>query len=490
MARMLKQFTLGSLLALTMFASVPAFAGRTDWREMTVGHFHLFSTLKDSSTRDVARELQAFENTVGGLIRRDERLPDVPTLIYILDNSDFLRYAAGRSGLAGIFFERPFANLIVINGDLPFGLVRVSVFHEYTHFMQRNSTTAKLPPWYMEGYAMLFSSFRLEKQKITLGTLPVGVHVNMQQWIPVGRLLAVNQSDPEYRAERLAGEFYGESWALVHLLLFDDPSLAIPTAAYLRDLDDGFPQAEALRRFPFDEQKLDHMLHDFVTGRKIRIRVYNYLQEISVEEAPITRMTAAQADAALLRLLFMLGDREDLIAPLASKTLKENPAEPAILALTARIAVRQKHLADVGRLASALSKGGTSDPQLRIDVADAILAPVESGAAPDPTAAAEAVLAILGDLVQTEEPPVEAVVLWAAAGRAADADQEKVIPVLERASARAPHNTEVLRGLAFASEALGDKSRARAYYNRIILMSEYPAERLWAQKEADSPRLR
>jgi hypothetical protein len=70
------------------------------------------------------------------------------------------------------------------------------------------------------------------------------------------------------------------------------------------------------------------------------------------------------------------------------------------------------------------------------------------------------------------------------------ARQLQVLPVLERATARAPHNTQLLGDLARTHESLGNKAEARNCFDRIILVSDNPEERLWAQKQADSPRLR
>jgi hypothetical protein len=460
-----------------------AFAGRTDWREMTVGHFHLFSTLRDSSTRDVARQLQAFENTVGELLRSEDRLPDVPTLIYILDRGDFQRYAADHPGLGGIFFERPYANVIVINGDMPFDYVRVTIFHEYTHFIQRSSTTKKLPPWYVEGYAELFSSFKMDGQKVILGSAPVGVGIDLTQWIPMERLLAVKHTDPEYRAERLMPQFYGESWALVHMLLFDDQTLLRPTSAYLTDLDMGIPEPEAFQRFPFDKAALDKALRNFLVNRVIHIKSVTFRQEISVDDAPITRMTAAQADTALARLIFILDRSKDLIDPVVAEARKQSPDDPGLKALSARIAAHRGEPIDVGGLVASLSTDNADDAQLRIDVADALLLHAQSDG---PAAQA---LAILDVLARSENPPIEAVMLWTGAAGAQGMDPEQVLPVLVRTAARVPHNTRVLQALARVSEAAGKKDAARSYYDRIILVSEFPEERLWAQKQADSIRL-
>ena len=80
--------------------------------------------------------------------------------------------------------------------------------------------------------------------------------------------------------------------------------------------------------------------------------------------------------------------------------------------------------------------------------------------------------------------------LWVGAAAALGFEAERVLPVLKRVAVRAPHNTQILQALARACETMGDKAEARAYYNRIILVSVFPEERLWAQKQADSERLR
>jgi hypothetical protein len=450
---------------------------------MTVGHFHLYSTMRDGKTRDIARQLQAFEKTVGELLRSNERLPDVPTVIYILDNDDFQRYGAGRRGLAGVFYEQPYVNVITINGDLDFDEVKVSVFHEYTHFIQRNTSSSKMPPWFLEGYAELFSAFKLKGDKVTLGEAPFGVRMYEDQWIPMERLLAVKQSDPEYRAERLAPQFYGESWALVHLLLFDDKSLRRPTDNYLSNLDIGILEPDAFAQaFPFDKNGLDQALHKLIKDRIIRLMTVTYGQGVSVDDAPISPMTPAQADAQMARMALQIGWQKPLAMPLAAAALKENPTDPAVRALSARIVARDGGREDIEDLAGTLEKGGTDDAQLRIDVAATLLSLSQSKLSGDRA------FAILDDLVHTGSAPLEAVGLWADAAQLTVVNWGKMVPVLESNAARAPHKTDLLRALARVHERLGEADKARDCYDRIILLSDNPAERLWAQKQEDSGR--
>jgi tetratricopeptide (TPR) repeat protein len=331
----------------------------------------------------------------------------------------------------------------------------------------------------------LFSGFKIDKDQITVGGLPdgVGLDVDPHRWIPMERLLAVKQSDPEYRAERLAPQFYGESWALVHLLLFDDKSLTRPTVKYLDNLDIGVPEADAFKEaFPFDKNALDQAVHKLIEHRVIHVKRITYLKGVALDDAPISAMTPPQADAELARLSFMLGWSKETPA-LVMAALKENPSDPAMRALNARVTARGDTPQDISDLAGALAKGGSNEARLRIDVAAALLTRADS------REAAEQAFAVLDDLVHGDAPPLEAVALWAAAAEISQVDPAKLLKVVEGGSARAPHNTRMLRDLARAHEMLGDAGRARDYYDRIILVSDRPDERLWAQKQADSVRL-
>jgi len=472
-------------LACGLLASTAVLAARSDWRQMTAGHFHLYSTMRDSKTRDVARQLQAFEKTVGEILRTNDAMPDVPTVIYILDYGDFQHYCADGSGRIGVFYEEPYVNVITINGDLDFGTLKSTVFHEYTHFIQRNSSTSKMPPWFKEGYAELFSSFELKGDKVTLGEVPAGETIYRERWIPMERLLAVKQSDPEYRAERLAPQFYAESWALVHLLLFDDESLTRPTDYYLTNLNIGVSEPDAFAQaFPFDKKGLDERLQKLIKDRLIRVKTITYAEGVSVDNAPISAMTAIQADAQMARMALQIGLQKKIAAPLAAAALKENLSDPAVRALSARIAADGGGREDIEDLARALEKGGTNDPQLRIDIAATLLSLSQS------KVSGNRAFAILDDLVHTDSAPLEAIGLWAEAAQMTQVDWAKMVPVLESGTARAPHNFDLLRQLAAVHERLGESDKARDCYDRIILVSDKPEERLWAQKQEDSGRRR
>ncbi len=475
----------GLVLALLVALPGVARSARTDWRELTVGHFHLYSTLRDSATRDVARQLQAFEQTVGLMLQSEDRLPDVPTTIYLLDRDDFANYAAPRPGLGGFFQEERYGNLIAVDADMPSSGLRTAVFHEYTHFIERSTSTLSLPPWCSEGYAELFSSVRIVKNTIIVGEQPPTARwtTNAGEWIPMERMLAVKHSDAEYNDPQAKSQFYGEAWLLVHLLLFDDRTLGRPTNVYLRNIDRGVPEPESFKdAFPFDKAGLDVAVHKLIASHRVRTLTLTFKDPVAVESAAITRLSAADADVAFARLIFLLGRPPPIVRPLIAAALREHPADPSVWALAARIAAHEGATIDVGDQVTALG-GGTSNVGLRIDLAAALMA--QGGKEPE----AKRVLTLLDDVVRDTAAPIEAVQLWADAARSLQAEPARLIAVLEPASARVPHDTKVLEALAVALERRGDKARAKAYYERMVRVSSDSSERAWAQMQADSGRL-
>jgi hypothetical protein len=473
-----------ALIAGLAIAAAAADAARSNWREMTVGHFHLYSTLGDSATRNLALQLQAFEQTIGELLQADDRLADVPTIIYVLPHDDFTKYAISRPA-GGFFAQRDYANYIVIDGTAPSDFVRSAVFHEYTHFVQLSTSTVRYPPWYMEGYAELFSAFRVKDNVVTVGDAPEALTLSLgtHDWIPIERILAVKNDDPEYRAEKLMPQFYGEAWALVHFLLFDNKELRDPTRRYLVNIDLGFPELEAFSHaYPFDKAQLDAAVRSLLKKRLIVVKRLTYEHAPEIDRAPIIRVSVPQADAELARLTFAIGRPKEIVLPLMAAALAENPDDLATRALAARVAAHFGEPTDVDAVIGAMGSGNDA-PRVQMDLADAIFTSHHDADGGSKAAA------LLDGIVHADSPPIEAVLIWARAAIAARRPPKSLIDVLVPAQAREPHNVEMLTLLASGWVWLGDRAKARDCYTRLILVGPTAEFRAWAVRQADSAQL-
>lgn len=478
------QFALALLLALAVVPDA-ARAARTNWRVMTIGTFRVYSTLGDSRTRTIARELQAFSQTVGKMLEADDRLPDIPTRVYLISHADMQDYLADLPNTAGKFHHAPGENVVVVDASADFGLVKRVIFGEFTSSILREHSVT-LPIWYVIGYTELFSSFRLQGNDVFVGDLPAKLEVSRvgRPWIPVERILAVKLNDPLFKVSESLMQFRGESWALVHLLLFDTPDLLSPTSAYLSSMNLSTPEPEAFASaFSFDKAALDEKLRALIRREVIHIRKFTYNSPFAFDSVAIQPLSALEADTEFARLTYLTGRPQKIIDKVVAVAVAQSPQNPDIRALAARVGAHAKAPIDIADLATKFADGGTSDEQARVDVADALL--TRDTSAPSAMQA----LAILDGVIRGDSPSIEAVRYWAYAGRLAKLDPRRRLEVLEAASARTPHDTFILTHLAVASEELGRYQAARGYYLRIMQVSLIPTERLWAQKQTDSERL-
>jgi tetratricopeptide (TPR) repeat protein len=91
--------------------------------------------------------------------------------------------------------------------------------HDYTHLVLRH-TGLKLPTWLSEGWAELFTTLKPAGASGMVGDV-LKDHVEelkSVRWLDFNTLTSVNENSPSYNETNRAGQFYAESWALVHML--------------------------------------------------------------------------------------------------------------------------------------------------------------------------------------------------------------------------------------------------------------------------------
>jgi len=140
----------------------------------------------------------------------------LPLRIFLFAAEKEFRGYADNAVTDGFYHGGGERDLIVLHGGA--GLTR-AVTHEYIHLILDRGP-GPLPLWFEEGTAELYSNLDLQRGRIIAGE-PIAEHLQTLgagRWLDAVQLTAASRRSPLYNERTLAGVFYSESWALVHML--------------------------------------------------------------------------------------------------------------------------------------------------------------------------------------------------------------------------------------------------------------------------------
>src|SRR3954468_22592386 len=225
-------------------------AARAEWRAVETAHFIIYTQSDDKDALRLATRLE----TVDGLMRLASNISDnvepVKVRIYEVGTNGDVAAALGEydSGVAGFYSSNilgPFAvtphTTTFHAGDFSPELV---LHHEYAHHFMLQYFPANYPQWYVEGYAELIGSSKIQPDgKIAYG-FPAKHRGNdiAAEWMPLDELFL---TPPE---KMRPYDVYGQGWAMAHFFTFSKERAA-QLRAYLQALKVGKSPAEAAQVF-------------------------------------------------------------------------------------------------------------------------------------------------------------------------------------------------------------------------------------------------
>jgi len=292
------------------------------WVEARSENFTVLGPIREQEARRLVRDLEHFRAAV--LFVTGQSIPTNPVPLHV--------YAFGRTGnrrfferhTAGYFIGTMRANLITLRHS-SWADERVIVQHEYVHFLLRNHGVHAYPPWYDEGFSELLSTIERGKRGVDIGrpwrTRIANTHFS-SPWIPMSQLMELRSFEGMIDVQ--IGQFYAESWALVHYLYFGrkDAETRSEITAYLKALQDGASNDEAVESaFGVRASVLGRAVHDYVNDGRYRYITVDLDQFEAIPPAQVRVPSAAEVARALGRLAYAIeayeDSREDYAAALA-----------------------------------------------------------------------------------------------------------------------------------------------------------------------------
>src|SRR5882724_10623292 len=153
-----------------------SFAGDPQWVEVRSPNFSVITDAGDKRGRDVALHFEQMRSVFGTLMTKANVNLSVPLQIVAFHSTKQMRQIApmfnGKpTEMAGMFQFRDDRSFIML--DMSVDNPWTVVFHEYAHQLMNGALTARVDPWFEEGFAEYFSSIEVDGKEARVGKIPV-----------------------------------------------------------------------------------------------------------------------------------------------------------------------------------------------------------------------------------------------------------------------------------------------------------------------------
>lgn len=303
-------FALAFMLA--WMAVQPARASATlpsetdQWIQIQTAHFVIYSNAAERRALDMGRRLERFRAALARFNTKFRVDPPVTTSIYIFkDDASLTPHKSRFNGrpveLSGMFIGHPDGSYILVNSAKQQGDPLDIIYHEYTHHFLNNNLH-DVPPWFGEGLAECYSTFRADAKTASIGLTQNNhvLYLRQHDLIPLRNLFAMTTESSDYNEGERRGVFYAESWALMHYLLWDKPERKPQFVRFLdrlgcgEDPDIAFPASFETTYETFENELRSHV-------RQARF-VYTALTIADLRIDDAVKVTPMKREEVLFRL--------------------------------------------------------------------------------------------------------------------------------------------------------------------------------------------
>jgi tetratricopeptide (TPR) repeat protein len=279
------------------------------WHKVSTDNFELLTTAGAGRGKEA---VQYFEQVRNFFIRTSNVRPPSGKPIRIIAFSSDKQFEPYRATEGSPAYYLPGLNSdTIVMGSLTKDLFRVAI-HEYVHLLVRHSK-AKYPLWLNEGTADLYSTLTPVAGKVRVGEFPMGHYhaLRMGKMLSLAELTGVNHDSPHYNEKDRRSIFYGQSWALTHMLNLSK-EYAPNYTAFLKALFSGAPIEDAFRQtygkgFPEVQRDLERYLRQ----DSYFVSIVDAKLEKRAEAPDVATPEEAEIELALADLLLGMRRKEE-----------------------------------------------------------------------------------------------------------------------------------------------------------------------------------
>ncbi len=306
-------------------------------------NFEAYSSAGERDTRDA---LRYFERVRDFFLQVNERQPPKPVPVYVVVFGSEKEYAPYRPNefAAAYYFGDADRDYIVI-GRTGEQAAQIAV-HEYVHLVARHAGL-KFPPWLNEGIAELYSTIRMQGDKVLVGDLIPGrlQALMSEKWVPLSVILSAGPDSPYYNEKNKAGSLYNEGWALVHMLQLS-PGYVSKYSEFVRTVQSGVDSVTALEKvYGKTVSAVEKDLQEYIRGSQFYGRLFPVKLASARENFPAAPAPMFEVELALADLTNRPGKEAETRKTLEGLA-REDPKRPEPWAGLGYLAWRANHFAE------------------------------------------------------------------------------------------------------------------------------------------------
>jgi tetratricopeptide (TPR) repeat protein len=319
------------LICTVLFLQISTLA-KDEWLSVRSKNFTLVGNAGEKEIRRVGTKLEQFRETFRQLFPKANFNTTKPNIVVVFKNqSDYRPYKPLRADgtvndwIAGYFQAGEDANYITLSTERESEATFDTIFHEYVHFIVNNNYgKAAVPPWFNEGLAEYYETFRLEdERKAVIGELQAN-HLRLlqeQKLIPFDRFFTIDYYTLHNQGNHGKSLFYSQAWALMHY--FQQGNKGARRAQFSKFLNliiNKTAPAEAFKEaFQTDYATMEKELKDYVSQRTFTGTVITLKDKLIFDgEMQTAPLSEAESTAYLGDLLLHINRLPD-----AEKTLRQ-----------------------------------------------------------------------------------------------------------------------------------------------------------------------
>ena len=264
---------------------------KTQWRKLESEHFYMVTDAKDIQAMRMLGELERFNYFVKLIMKVPDRPLEYKVPVIAVNSSRTFKSLGLPKSIGGLFVRNDKGERAIFAASKSFrssskgaSLGRHIILHELTHLiLDQAEFSISNPPWYREGIAEYFGTYREKDNQIMLGDTSILKDRFYSVFSRTGSYQSVNTEElfkfsalsiDTDASQRDQESFYARSFAVVHFMNAD-PDRKDAMMRYLRMRYNGATVDEAFERaFGVTYAQLDEYVNEYIKGKYMYARVF------------------------------------------------------------------------------------------------------------------------------------------------------------------------------------------------------------------------